>query len=166
VTSVLFGLHRRVSGGILAPALAHLTWSLLMLTCLPRRSGRPRKNDLDGGNLAAEPPAGCRLRRPGKPSRTVHHQRNTLWLRKCAAAAIGLEQSTSARPKAEPRGQLVSSWTCGDILRGRDCPCPSGCFSRPPLCSARSRTPSRRLRARRAARRPGRPGGPAMNSAS
>jgi len=61
-TSVLFGLHRRASGGILAPALAHLTWSLLMLTCLPRRSGRPRKNDLHGGNLAAEPPAGCQLR--------------------------------------------------------------------------------------------------------
>jgi len=34
-TSVLFGLHRRASGGVLAPALAHLTWSLLMLTCLP-----------------------------------------------------------------------------------------------------------------------------------
>jgi hypothetical protein len=80
-TSVLFGLHRRASGGILAPALAHLTWSLLMLTCLPRRSGRSRKNGLPGGNLAAEPPAGCRLRGPGKPSRTVHHQRNMLWLR-------------------------------------------------------------------------------------
>jgi membrane protease YdiL (CAAX protease family) len=59
-TSVLFGLHRRASGGILAPALAHLTWSLLMLTCLPRRSGRSRKNDLPGGNLTAEPPAGRR----------------------------------------------------------------------------------------------------------
>ena len=30
-TSVLFGLQRRTSGGILAPALSHLTWSLLML---------------------------------------------------------------------------------------------------------------------------------------
>jgi hypothetical protein len=29
-TSVLFGLQRRTSGGILAPALTHLTWSLLM----------------------------------------------------------------------------------------------------------------------------------------
>jgi membrane protease YdiL (CAAX protease family) len=34
-TSVLFGLHRRASGGVLAPALTHLTWSLLMLHCLP-----------------------------------------------------------------------------------------------------------------------------------
>lgn len=34
-TSVLFGLHRRASGGVLAPALAHLTWSLLMLNHLP-----------------------------------------------------------------------------------------------------------------------------------
>jgi uncharacterized protein len=77
-TSVLFGLHRRASGGILAPALAHLTWSLLMLTCLPRCSGRPRKNDRYGGNLAAEPPEGCPLRWHGKAPRTVHHQRNTL----------------------------------------------------------------------------------------
>jgi CAAX protease family protein len=34
-TSVLFGLHRRASGGVLAPILTHLTWSLLMLHCLP-----------------------------------------------------------------------------------------------------------------------------------
>jgi membrane protease YdiL (CAAX protease family) len=34
-TSVLFGLQRRTSGGILAPALTHLTWSLLMLRYLP-----------------------------------------------------------------------------------------------------------------------------------
>ena len=43
-TSVLFGLQRHTTGGILAPALSHLTWSILMVTCLPRRyrtSGRP-----------------------------------------------------------------------------------------------------------------------------
>jgi CAAX protease family protein len=34
-TSVLFGLQRRATGGILAPALSHLPWSLLMLTYLP-----------------------------------------------------------------------------------------------------------------------------------
>jgi CAAX protease family protein len=34
-TSVLFGLQRHNSGGILAPALSHLTWSLLMLRYLP-----------------------------------------------------------------------------------------------------------------------------------
>ncbi len=34
-TSVLFGLQRRRSGGILAPALSHLTWSVLMLHYLP-----------------------------------------------------------------------------------------------------------------------------------
>jgi hypothetical protein len=32
---VLFGLHRRASGSVLAPALTHLTWSLLMLNRLP-----------------------------------------------------------------------------------------------------------------------------------
>ena len=35
VTSMLFGLQRRASGGVLAPSLAHLTWSLLMLRYLP-----------------------------------------------------------------------------------------------------------------------------------
>jgi CAAX protease family protein len=34
-TSVLFGLQRRTSGSPLAPALSHLTWSLLMLRYLP-----------------------------------------------------------------------------------------------------------------------------------
>jgi uncharacterized protein len=34
-TSVLFGLERRTSDGILAPALSHVTWSLLMLRHLP-----------------------------------------------------------------------------------------------------------------------------------
>jgi uncharacterized protein len=34
-TSILFGLHRRASGGVLAPTLTHLTWSLLMLNRLP-----------------------------------------------------------------------------------------------------------------------------------
>jgi membrane protease YdiL (CAAX protease family) len=34
-TSVLFGLHRRASGGVLAPVISHLTWSLLMLHYLP-----------------------------------------------------------------------------------------------------------------------------------
>jgi hypothetical protein len=35
VTSVLFGLQRRTSGSPIAPALSHLTWSLLMLRYLP-----------------------------------------------------------------------------------------------------------------------------------
>ena len=34
-TGVLFGLQRRTSGGVLAPVLTHLTWSLLMLCYLP-----------------------------------------------------------------------------------------------------------------------------------
>lgn len=43
-TSVLFGLQRHTSGGTLAPALSHLTWSLLMLRYLPpvfRAPGEP-----------------------------------------------------------------------------------------------------------------------------
>jgi uncharacterized protein len=35
ITSVIFGWQRRVTGGVLAPALTHLTWSVLMLRYLP-----------------------------------------------------------------------------------------------------------------------------------
>jgi CAAX protease family protein len=35
VTSVIFGWQRAVTGGVLAPALAHVTWSVLMLRYLP-----------------------------------------------------------------------------------------------------------------------------------
>lgn len=34
-TSTLFGMQRHTSGGVLAPALSHVTWSLLMLIYLP-----------------------------------------------------------------------------------------------------------------------------------
>ena len=45
-TSVLFGLQRNTSGGILAPALTHLTWSLLMLCYLPPLFSEPRQPQL------------------------------------------------------------------------------------------------------------------------
>ena len=45
-TSVLFGLQRRISGGILAPALSHLTWSLLMLRYLPPLFPAPRRPEI------------------------------------------------------------------------------------------------------------------------
>jgi CAAX protease family protein len=45
-TSVLFGLQRRTSGGILAPALTHLTWSLLMLRYLPPLFQKPRRPEI------------------------------------------------------------------------------------------------------------------------
>jgi membrane protease YdiL (CAAX protease family) len=45
-TSVLFGLQRRTSGGILAPALSHLTWSLLMLRYLPPLFPAPRWSEI------------------------------------------------------------------------------------------------------------------------
>jgi uncharacterized protein len=34
-TSMLFGLQRRASGSVVAPAITHVTWSLLMLCYLP-----------------------------------------------------------------------------------------------------------------------------------
>lgn len=42
----LFGLQRRASGGIQAPALTHLTWSILMLRYIPplfRERARERR---------------------------------------------------------------------------------------------------------------------------
>ena len=51
-TSVLFGLQRRTTGGILAPTLSHVTWSLLMLTCLPP-PGPPGPAGRAGGRRAA-----------------------------------------------------------------------------------------------------------------
>lgn len=35
VTSVIFGWQRTASGGVLAPAVAHVTWSVLMLRYIP-----------------------------------------------------------------------------------------------------------------------------------
>ena len=43
---MLFGLQRRTSGGILAPALTHLTWSLLMLSYLPPLFQTPRPAEI------------------------------------------------------------------------------------------------------------------------
>ena len=43
---MLFGLQRRTSGGILAPALTHLTWSLLMLSYLPSLFQTPRPAEI------------------------------------------------------------------------------------------------------------------------
>lgn len=41
--SVLFGLRRRASGGILAPVLTHVTWSVLMLCYLPPLFRTPQR---------------------------------------------------------------------------------------------------------------------------
>ncbi len=59
-TSVLFGLQRHISGGILAPALSHVTWSLLMLTYLPPCTAPP-----PAGRAHPRPTGG---RRPGGPA--------------------------------------------------------------------------------------------------
>ena len=43
-TSVIFGWQRAATGGVLAPAVTHLTWSVLMLRYLPplfRDADRP-----------------------------------------------------------------------------------------------------------------------------
>jgi uncharacterized protein len=49
ITSVIFGWQRAVTGGVLAPALAHVTWSVLMLRYLP-----PLFRDV---NQALDPPS-------------------------------------------------------------------------------------------------------------
>ena len=44
ITSVIFGWQRAITGGVLAPAVTHVTWSMLMLRYLPplfRDADRP-----------------------------------------------------------------------------------------------------------------------------
>jgi membrane protease YdiL (CAAX protease family) len=41
----LFGLQRRATGGLQAPAITHLTWSTLMLRFLPPLFRRHIRND-------------------------------------------------------------------------------------------------------------------------
>jgi membrane protease YdiL (CAAX protease family) len=48
VMGALFGLQRRASGGIQAPMLTHLTWSVLMLRFLPPLFRRPQDADSAG----------------------------------------------------------------------------------------------------------------------
>lgn len=50
VMGTLFGLQRRASGGIQAPALTHLTWSILMLRYLPPLF-RERRAEADSARL-------------------------------------------------------------------------------------------------------------------
>lgn len=58
VTSTLFGLQRRATGGIQAPVLTHLTWSALMLRYLPplfgQRLGRSGGRAGEGGVAGSE----------------------------------------------------------------------------------------------------------------
>lgn len=48
VMGALFGLQRRASGGIQAPALTHLTWSVLMLRFLPPLFRKAIRDELSG----------------------------------------------------------------------------------------------------------------------
>jgi membrane protease YdiL (CAAX protease family) len=60
VTSVIFGWQRRATGGVLAPAVTHVTWSVLMLRFLP-----PLFRDADpaAGKAGASGTPGKRQRR-------------------------------------------------------------------------------------------------------
>ena len=46
ITSVVFGRQRHTTGGILAPALTHVTWSVLMLRYLPPLFQTPRRAEI------------------------------------------------------------------------------------------------------------------------
>ena len=52
ITSVIFGWQRDATGGVLAPAVTHVTWSVLMLRYLP-----PLFRDADRPPVPAGPPA-------------------------------------------------------------------------------------------------------------
>jgi membrane protease YdiL (CAAX protease family) len=71
ITSVIFGWQRAATGGVLAPALTHVTWSVLMLRYLPplfrdadRAAGPPLKSRDDAtstkiGAAACRADLGC-----------------------------------------------------------------------------------------------------------
>jgi hypothetical protein len=73
VMSVLFGLQRRASGGILAPVLTHVTWSVLMLCYLPPL-----------------------FRTPQRPK--AAHNRSWVWARRLSAK----RRQSRARPRKMP----------------------------------------------------------------
>jgi membrane protease YdiL (CAAX protease family) len=65
----LLGLQRRASGGVAAPAVTHLTWSLLTLWFLPRLTCKPaprRAAEADEATAAAER-ENCRTAREAPP---------------------------------------------------------------------------------------------------
>ena len=71
ITSVIFGWQRDTTGGVLAPAVTHVTWSLLMLRYLP-----PLFRDADHGlatrrmDLVRRQRSRCSSRRAGhRPAR-------------------------------------------------------------------------------------------------
>jgi hypothetical protein len=60
ITSVIFGWQRDATGGVLAPAVTHVTWSVLMLRYLPplfRNADQPP--DLKNSARTAVPRRGC-----------------------------------------------------------------------------------------------------------
>jgi len=54
VTSVIFGWQRAVTGGVMAPAVTHVTWSMLMLRYLPPLFLHPDRPE--AGAAAGGPP--------------------------------------------------------------------------------------------------------------
>ena len=64
VTSLIFGQQRRRSGGVVAPALAHVLWSALMLTVLPPMFRDSPASQHGSGNGSADLMRG-RMRRSG-----------------------------------------------------------------------------------------------------
>jgi uncharacterized protein len=72
ITSLIFGWQREATGGVLAPAVTHVTWSLLMLRYLPplfrdADHGRPGARHVPGAVRAIRPPQSAPIvRTPAK----------------------------------------------------------------------------------------------------
>ena len=54
ITSAVFGWQRAVTGGVLAPAVTHVTWSVLMLRYLPPLFSGPDRSEVPAAQHAAE----------------------------------------------------------------------------------------------------------------
>ena len=85
ITSVIFGWQRAATGGVLAPAVTHVTWSVLMLRYLP-----PLFRDADRPPVPADIPP--RRRKPG-----LARARTGPSPRRAARAAAFLSASNMSR---------------------------------------------------------------------
>ena len=109
ITSVIFGQQRAWSGGVAAPAIAHLTWSALMLTYLPpmfrpSTASGPRLvslllvycHQISVWPAVARRQAGCTRRRAGRGTVLPRAGRRRARTCRCGSALLSLSEDIDA----------------------------------------------------------------------
>lgn len=106
IMGTLFARQRRATGGIQAPTLTHVTWSMLMLRFLPRCSARWTEHAHKGVQVA---------RRLGAVLADPAHR--SLRPTRAPPGTLTLRAACSARPKWSSRVCRNRSMTHGSTLR-------------------------------------------------